>query len=116
MDIINNSFDKNYIRLSDRVFKAIVELKRFNYEHIYNKAMTKKEVEKLKEMFEALFDTYLNDLKISNSSSPIINSYLKNMISEYKENNTHERIVIDYIAGMTDDFFLREYERITKEQ
>ena len=114
LDIIDNSFDKNYIKLSDRVFKAIVELKRFNYEHIYNKAMTNEEKEKLKEMFETLFDTYFNDLKINNASSPIINSYLKNMVEKYKQNNTKERIVIDYIAGMTDDFFLREYERITK--
>ena len=36
------------------------------------------------------------------------------MVEKYKQNNTKERIVIDYIAGMTDDFFLREYERITK--
>lgn len=114
LDIIDNSFDKNYIRLSDEVFKAIVALKKFNYEHIYNKAMTNEEKEKLKEMFETLFDTYFNDLKINNASSPIINSYLKNMVEKYKQNNTKERIVIDYIAGMTDDFFLRECERITK--
>ena len=37
------------------------------------------------------------------------------MSSNYKNNNTKERIVIDYIAGMTDDYFLKEYTRITKE-
>ena len=112
LDIIKNSLNKNYIRLSDEVFKAIVELKKFNYEHIYNKAMTKSEKEDLAHKFEVLFDTYLNDLKTNNPASPIIYSYLKNMVPEYRKNNTDERIVIDYIAGMTDDYFLREFTRI----
>lgn len=115
MDIIKNSINKNYIKLSDDVFAAIVELKKFNYEHIYYNAMTNEEKNELTQKFEVLFETYLDDLKANNSSSPIINSYLKNMISEYRDNNTNTRIVIDYIAGMTDDYFLREYERITKE-
>lgn len=114
LDIINNSYNKNYIRLSDDVYKAIVELKKFNYEHIYNKAMTKDELQELKKMFETLFNTYLEDLKTNNTSSPIIYSYLENMQKEYIKNNTKERIVIDYIAGMTDDYFLNEYERISK--
>lgn len=113
MDIIKNSMDKNYIRLSKEVFKAIEELKRFNYEHIYNKAMTKEEKEELKHMFEVLFETYVKDIENNNETSPIIYSYLRNMNKEYRENNTKERIVIDYIAGMTDDYFLKEYERIS---
>ena len=115
IDIINNSFNKNYLKLSDEVYKAIVKLKKFNYEHIYNKALNKKEKEFLTKQFETLFNTYLNDLKNNNFSSPIINSYLKNMCIDYRKNNTNERIVIDYIAGMTDEYFLREYERISNQ-
>ena len=114
LDIINNSYGKDYIKLSDEVFKAIENLKRFNYEHIYNKAMSKEEKEELRRKFECLFNTYLHDLKTNNLNSPIINSYLENMCDDYKNNTTHERMVIDYIAGMTDDFFLREYDRIEK--
>lgn len=115
IDIINNSFNKNYLKLSDEVYKAIVKLKKFNYEHIYNKALNKKEKEFLTKQFETLFNTYLNDLKNNNFSSPIINSYLKSMCIDYRKNNTNERIVIDYIAGMTDEYFLREYERISNQ-
>ena len=115
LDIINNSYDKNYIKLSDEVFNAIEELKKFNYEHIYNKALTKEEKDKLRNMFELLFETYIKDIKENNKYSPIVNSFLKNMCDEYKKNNTNERIAIDYIAGMTDDFFIGEYERITKQ-
>ena len=114
LDIIKNSYNKDFIKLSDHVYEAIVKLKKFNYEHIYNKAMTKEEVENLTHKFETLFKTYLEDLKNKNEKSPIIHSYLKNMSSEYRKTNSDTRIVIDYIAGMTDDYFLREYERITK--
>ena len=76
--------------------------------------MTKEEVENLTHKFETLFKTYLEDLKNKNEKSPIIHSYLKNMANEYRKTNSDTRIVIDYIAGMTDDYFLREYERITK--
>ncbi len=114
LDIINNSYHKNYIKLSDDVFKAIVELKKFNYEHIYNQALTKEEKENLKHKFNVLYNTYLEDIKTHNLSSPLINSYLKNMSLEYQNNTSPNRLVLDYIAGMTDDFFIREYERISQ--
>ena len=37
-------------------------------------------------------------------------SKIKNKNEKYKQ-NTPERIVIDYIAGMTNDFFLKEYKK-----
>ncbi len=109
MDIINNSIGKDYIKLSDNVFKSIVELKKFNYENIYYKAYTEEEKDKLKLMLNTLFNKYMVDLENNNIDSNIIKSYLANMSDEYKNNNSNARIVIDYIAGMTDDYTLREY-------
>ncbi len=112
LDIIKNSYNKNYILLSEDVYNAIEALKKFNYENIYNKAMSEEYFLELKEKFKALFEKYLNDLNNNNENSLIISSYLNNMSLEYKTNNTKERIVIDYIAGMTDDFFLKEYAKL----
>ena len=109
MDIINNSIGKDYIKLSDNVFKSIVELKKFNYENIYYKAYTNEEKDKLKLMLNTLFNKYMKDLENNNTDSNIIKSYLANMSDEYKNSNSNARIVIDYIAGMTDDYTLREY-------
>jgi dGTPase len=109
MDIINNSIGKDYIKLSDSVFKSIVELKKFNYENIYYKAYTEEEKDKLKLMLNTLFNKYMKDLENNNTDSNIIKSFLANMSDEYKNNNSNARIVIDYIAGMTDDYTLREY-------
>lgn len=112
-DIITNSYNQNYIKLSDDVYNGVEQLKKFNYENIYYKSMSNEDKNKLEDMFNTLFESYLIDIRSNNEESPIIYSYLDNMCEEYKENNTQERIVIDYIAGMTDDYFLSEYERIT---
>ena len=114
MDVINNSMGKNYIKISPQIFKAIVELKKYNYENIYYNAYTDAEREKLKLMLNTLFTKYLDDLNKNNVKSNIIKSYLNNMSEEYKNENSKERIVIDYIAGMTDDYCLNEYNKYLK--
>lgn len=112
LDIINNSLGKPYIKMSDKVYKAIKDLKAFNYENIYIKANTKEQIEKYKKMFNTLFDKYLNELKNHDVNSRIYEVFINDMDISYLEENDYKRIVIDYIAGMTDDYFIKEYEQI----
>ena len=63
-------------------------------------------------MFKTLFNKYLLDLNSFNKNTKIVKYYLA--MNEKYQKNTYERIVIDYIAGMTDDFFLKEYNKISK--
>lgn len=62
-------------------------------------------------MFESLFNHLLKDVKDNNTDSNIYKIFIKNKNEKYKQ-NTPERIAIDYIAGMTDDFFLKEYKNM----
>lgn len=110
MDIINNSIDKPYLKMSDNVFEALKKLKKFNYENIYSKANTKEELAEYENMFESLFNHLLKDIKDNNTDSNIYKIFIKNKNKKYRQ-NTPERIAIDYIAGMTDDFFLKEYKK-----
>lgn len=110
-DIIKNSKGKDYIELSNEVYDAIKKLKDFNYKYIYDNAYTNEERKYLKDMLNKLFYTYLDDLKQNNIESSIVRSYLKKSM-EYKTNTTLKRVVIDYIAGMTDDYALKEYNKI----
>lgn len=110
-DIINNSYNKNYIKLSDNIYKSIIELKNFNYKNIYLKANSKEDVALYELMFRKLFASYVNDLNNNNLDSSIYKVYLNYKDDCYK-NNTNVRIVIDFIAGMTDDYFNLEYKRI----
>lgn len=108
-DIINNSLNKPYLLLSDDVYKALKDLKNFNYKHIYDKANTKEQIKKYEEMFNFLFQFFLNDLENKNKDSIIYQDFLNNMNEEYKRKTKNTRIVIDYIAGMTDDYFIKQY-------
>ena len=108
LDIIENSMDKPYIKLSDDVFKALFALKKFNYKHIYSKAMTSNEVEYYRAGMNKIFDRYLKDLDNHNTNSIIYKIYLNDQCEEYIKNNSNKRIVIDFIAGMTDDLFIKE--------
>ncbi len=110
-DVIQNSINLPYLKMSDEVFKAISALKKFNYEHIYSKSLTDNEKSELETRFRGLITKYINDIKTNNADSLIISSYLSKMSDDYKE-NTPERITIDYISGMTDDFFDEQYLNI----
>ncbi len=112
LDIIKNSLNKPYIELSEDIFNAIHKLKEFNYENIYKKSNSISDVTKVEKMFRTVVNHYLDDLKNNNTNSLIYSSYLANMNEAYKK-NTKERIVIDYVSGMTDDFFLAQYKNIT---
>lgn len=114
IDIVQNSYNKPYIKMSDKVFKAINELKDFNYKYIYNYANSKKDIEFYEQAFNTLYNTYIKDLECNRNNSAINEIFLKEMDNNYIKNTKKERIVIDFLAGMTDDFFLSEYKKIVK--
>ena len=110
IDIINNSMDKPYIKMSDEVYKALFKLKKFNYEYIYSKSMTEEQILYYKEGMRKLFDRYLNDINTNNESSAIYH-FLNSQDKNYLDNTNNKRKVIDFIAGMTDEMFIREIEK-----
>ena len=115
LDIIRNSFGQPYIKLSKDIYEAICDLKTFNYKNIYEKAYTKQEENNMKIMFNEMFEQLMTDLKNSNENSPITKHYLSGMSQEYLDNTTNARKIIDYIAGMTDDYFIKVYNWIKED-
>ena len=109
INIINNSIGKKYIEISPSIFKAINDLKDFNYKNIYLRTESDDELKHIKIMFEYLFETYLNDLNKENKNSNIYKVFLNDMDYNYLVNTSKTRMVIDYIAGMTDEYFIREF-------
>ena len=108
LDIIKNSMDKPYIKLSDDVYTALFALKKFNYKHIYDKAMTNKNIEYYREGMNKIYNRYLSDIENNNTKSIIYEIFLNDQNKEYMENTDDKRKVIDFIAGMTDDLFIKE--------
>ncbi len=112
-DLVSNSLDKDYLKLSNNIFQAIKSLKQFNYEHIYAKANSKEMLDLYEDMFNKVFTNCLNDIKTNNKEGHIFTIFLNDMTDDYLNNTSDERKVIDYIAGMTDDFIVSEYNSIT---
>ncbi len=107
-DLVSNSLDQPYVRFSREVGEALKRLKRFNHERIYMSRTVKEQTNKVKLMFELLFDKYLQDLETENEDSDIYRGFLDGMSSLYKEKTPPAGIVRDFIAGMTDEFFLNQ--------
>ena len=113
--VIKNSAGLNCIKLSDSVYNAIEKLKKFNYENIYDKSLTPSQKEELELMFRKVAKHFLNVLENNNTDSVIYKSYLNHMDDCYLE-NTKERIVLDYISGMTDNYLNKIYNLILEEE
>ncbi|MRT91567.1 deoxyguanosinetriphosphate triphosphohydrolase family protein [Ancylomarina sp. 16SWW S1-10-2] len=112
LDIINNSYGKDFIKLSDEKFEAIKEFYEFSTKNIYQNPKKSHQDEKIKNMFDVLFKIYLNDLESGIGISSISKFYLPNMNEDYLKNYSNPKIVCDYIAGMTDDFFNKEFKDV----
>ena len=106
-DVIENSFHHPYIAFSGPVSDALKELKRFNLERIYLNPLIKRYAEDINTLFKLLFDRFLNDVKKDNRASIIYSAFLNNKSEVYMTSHQPEEFVRDFIAGMTDRFFLR---------
>jgi dGTPase len=105
-DLIANSLDRPTVSFSSEVGEALRKLKSFNYDLIYMNKKVKEQTSKVKLMFELLFQAYLNDIETGNEDSVIYRRFLDGMSQEYRKKTTAPGIVRDFIAGMTDEYFL----------
>ena len=110
LDIIENSLDKPYMKLSKGMYEAVLKLKKFNYQNIYGKCHTKTELDSYALMFNCLFERLLDALNTEDKTQNIYLNFLNQMDDTYNKDNSNVRKVIDYIAGMTDEYFVKEYK------
>lgn len=114
VNIIEHSYGKPYIQMDGAHFDALQKGKRENYAQIYGNASVKHADQTIGLMMAELYDQLLFDLKNGRRSSPIFAhhiDYLRNSYYAPKwdmpyEETEHNQIVVDYIASMTDDYFI----------
>lgn len=111
LDVIKNSFNKEYISMSKEVYEAVKTLKKFNYDNIYYNAITDESREEYTKIIETLYGVYSRALDQEDKSNDIYIVYLNNMSEEYLKNNSDSQKIIDYISGMTDNYLQRQYEK-----
>ena len=105
-DIIKNSFNQPFIMFSNEVSEQLYRLKSFNLELIYMNPKVKVHLNTIRELFEMLFDRFLNDIETRNNESVIFTHFLENMSHKYIDRHSSQEIVRDFLAGMTDQYFI----------
>ena len=107
-NIISNSMERDAIAFSPPVSEALKELKEFNLKNIYLNPQIKPDPSGIKHLFQVLYDRYVSDLEKGDESSIIFSEYLNDMSAAYVAGLSPPKIARDFIAGMTDQFFLKQ--------
>ena len=113
VNIIENSYGKPCIKLDDAHFAALKAAKIDNYAKIYQNAAEQTKLDRtIQPMMGEIYGQVLEDLKRGNKNSPIYTHHI-DYINAMRRHNTvpygadePNQIVVDYIASMTDDYFI----------
>jgi dGTP triphosphohydrolase len=101
-DIVTNSFGQDHIMMSEDVANAMEELREIMFAQVYRNPIAKSEEVKAKRMLGELYKYYIDNPGL--------------MTSEYQEliqsGEKVDRVVCDYISGMTDQYSINKFEEI----
>ena len=94
-DVIYSSLDRADIRMSPGIEEAMMELRKFMFDHVYLNSVAKTEEGKVSRMITMLYQYY--------------EKHVDEMPQEYidlieKKGQPEPRVVCDYISGMTDQY------------
>ena len=113
VNIIENSYGKPWIAMDQDHFDALKTAKAENYHRIYESAATRAKLDTTaKPMMGEIYGQMLEDLKKGRKTSPIFRHHI-NYVNRTRypreipyEKSEPNQIVVDYIASMTDDYFI----------
>ncbi|MGN0807167.1 MAG: deoxyguanosinetriphosphate triphosphohydrolase family protein [Candidatus Coproplasma sp.] len=119
VNIVQNSYGKGYISLDDEHFKALQKVKSDNYNLVYKTDFAQKyQSEAIKPMMQELYKKLLDDLVKGDESSYIYRHHISYVDKPYFKRSRpytdekNEQIVVDYIASMTDDYFIALHKKL----
>ncbi len=101
IDVVRTSFDKPYVRMSEAMYAEFDLLRDFMFERVYKNPVAKGEEGKAKHLICELYEYYIAHV---DALPPDFRLHLAE--------DGPERIVADYIACMTDNYAVRDYERL----
>jgi dGTPase len=95
------------IGFSEAVGQALKQLKAFNYQRIYTNPDFKPDFDKIHRCYEQLFGHCLERAAQTGAGEPE-RGFLRSMPPAYAATHSPAAMVRDYLAGMTDAYFLRQ--------
>lgn len=100
-DLIAGSYGSATLRMRPEVEDAMSKLREFMFEHVYRNPVAKGEEAKAREILKRLFEHYMtHPAEIPDDFRPQLDF------------DGMERVVCDYIAGMTDKYAIYKYQEI----
>lgn len=119
VNIIQNSYGKDYLQMDQEYYDALRMAKKENYEMIYsNKKLNDLYENEIRPMLEVLYEELLRQAKSGDRSSVFYrhhmayveknNFYVTSEGIPYEEQEKNQ-LVVDYLASMTDDYFIALY-------
>jgi dGTPase len=102
-DVIYSSLDRADIRMSPGIEEAMMELRKFMFDHVYLNSVAKTEEGKVGRMITMLYQYY--------------EKHVDEMPQEYidlikKKGQPEPRVVCDYISGMTDQYSISKFQEL----
>ena len=101
-DIVDNSRGKDTIRMSPEIEEGLRDLRNIMFQNVYLNPVAKEEEEKAENLVEALYGYY------STKPDQMSEEY-KRLLRDGEEMN---RVVCDYISGMTDQYSMEKFRDI----
>lgn len=119
-NIVENSYGKPYLKMDEEFFEALKMAKNENYKMIYNNEELDKIYNNIiRPMFSQMYEALLAQAKTLDESSYLYKYHVDYVLNgiNYGRNNDYihtepNQMVVDYIAGMTDDYFLELYKEM----
>lgn len=102
-DVVMHSEGKDRICMSDETDRAMKELRAFMFRRVYNNPVAKREEDKAVAMIQNLYHFY-------NHHPGLLPAEYQYLMQEKGE--AKERVVCDYIAGMTDSYSIKKYNEL----
>ncbi|MBR6228381.1 MAG: deoxyguanosinetriphosphate triphosphohydrolase [Eubacterium sp.] len=103
-DLIITSKEKREICQSEEVGRTMQSLRQFMFENVYVNSAAKKEEGKAQALIQRLYDYYLQHC------DQLPDEFLSMIRDEQEEK---ERVVSDFVAGMTDNYAVMIYRRLS---
>lgn len=113
IDIVEHSYGKNRIEMSEELFDEIARAKRENYTKIYSSGGVEEEHgDMMAQAFRRMYEHFYHDLEHGDESSFIFRHHIARIEKAlsyygrtYDWQSDLDQTVVDYIASMTDGYF-----------
>lgn len=114
VDVVENSFGRDRIQMSEEAFAELKRAKDENYKKIYARSESNGPASAaMRELFGLIYLRVFDDLKSGNERTPVFRHHIRRVskhLSYYGKRYTWEDdldlTVVDFLSSMTDNYFL----------